>query len=98
MERTLQHPNASKDAVLQGMELIHKNFATLLERYGLTEMETVGEPFDVHAHDALMEEARADVEPGTIIREIQKGYKLNDNILRHAKVIVAKDATGGEAN
>jgi molecular chaperone GrpE len=96
LERTLQHPNASKEAVLQGMELIYKNFAKLLERYGLSSMETVGEYFDVHAHDALLEEVRADVEPGTITKEIQKGYKLNDNVLRHAKVIVAKQAADGE--
>ena len=45
---------------------------------------------DVHLHDALMEEVRDDVEPGTITNEIQKGYMMGDDVLRHAKVIVAK--------
>ena len=91
MERTLEHAGNEKGAVVQGLELIHKNLVKLVERYGVTPMEVLGKPFDVHAHDALMEEGRTDVEPGTITKEIQKGYLLNDSVLRHAKVIVAKN-------
>jgi len=46
----------------------------------------------VHLHDALMEEVRDDVPPGTITNEVQKGYMIGDAVLRHAKVIVAKEA------
>jgi molecular chaperone GrpE len=91
LERTLQHGSADKDALLQGLELINKNLGKVLERYGLEPMGTEGQQFDVNSHDALLEESRSDVEPGTVVKEIQKGYKLNDNVLRHAKVIVAKD-------
>jgi molecular chaperone GrpE len=91
MERTLEHADAGKEAVVQGMDLIYKNLLKLLDRYGVTPMETVGKTFDVHAHDALMEEATNDVPPGTITKEIQKGYWLNDSVLRHAKVVVAKE-------
>lgn len=92
MERTLDHAGSGKEAVLQAMELIHKNFVKLLERYGVTPMQTVGTAFDVHAHDALMQEESEDASPGTVLKEIQRGYVLNDNVLRHAKVIVAKDS------
>jgi molecular chaperone GrpE len=91
LERTLQHGGADKDALLQGLELINKNLGKVLQRYGLEPMGTEGQPFDVSSHDALLEEARSDVQPGTVVKEIQKGYKLNDNVLRHAKVIVAKE-------
>ncbi len=91
MERTLQHVGADKDALLEGLELIHKNFEKVLVRYGLEPMETENQAFDVHSHDALLQEARSDVEPGTVLKEIQKGYKLHGSVLRHAKVIVAKE-------
>ena len=91
LERTLAHIGSEKTAVAQGMELLYKNFQKVLERYGLEPMSTEGAMFDVQAHDAMMEEPRADLEPGTITKEIQKGYLLNGSVLRHAKVIVAKE-------
>jgi molecular chaperone GrpE len=91
LERTLEHARKSDaPSLVEGLDLVHKNFLKLLERYGVKPMETVGKEFDVHLHDALMEEVRDDVEPGTITNEVQRGYMLNENVLRHAKVIVAK--------
>ena len=75
----------------EGVELVYKNFLKTLERYGVRAMQTIGEHFDVHLHDALMEEATHNAAPGTITKEIQKGYLMNDAVLRHAKVIVAKE-------
>jgi molecular chaperone GrpE len=92
IERTLLHAGSEKGAVAEGLELVHKNFLKTLERYGLRHMETIGKAFDVHLHDALMEEVRDDVEPGIVTKEIQKGYMLNETVLRHAKVIVSKEA------
>lgn len=88
LERTLQH--AEKSKLTEGVELVYRNFLKVMERYGVKPMDVVGKPFDVHAHDALMEEASADVAPDTVLKEIQKGYLLNDSVLRHAKVIVSK--------
>jgi molecular chaperone GrpE len=88
LERTLQHAEQGK--LTEGVELVYRNFLKTLERYGVKPMDVVNQPFDVNAHDALMEEVNADVEPGTVTKEIQKGYWLNDAVLRHAKVIVAK--------
>jgi molecular chaperone GrpE len=95
LERTIEHASESDDrssSMMQGIELIYKNFLKTLERYGVHPMQTVGEPFDPMKHDALLEEPRDDVAPGMVTREIQRGYLLNDNILRHAKVFVSKAA------
>ena len=91
LERTLEHASEEKDPLAQGIELLYKNFMKTLERYGVKPMQTVGEEFDPHKQDALMQEPRADVAPGTVTREIQRGYLLNDTVLRHAKVFVAKE-------
>jgi molecular chaperone GrpE len=91
LERTLEHASEEKDPLTQGIELLYKNFMKTLERYGVKPMQTVGEEFDPHKHDALMQEPRTDVAPGMVTREIQRGYLLNDSVLRHAKVFVAKE-------
>ncbi|MDP4200039.1 MAG: nucleotide exchange factor GrpE [Bacteroidota bacterium] len=91
LERTLEHASQEKDPIAQGIELVFKNFIKTLERYGVRPMETAGEPFDPMRHDALMEEPRTDVAPGTVTREIQRGYLMRDAVLRHAKVFVAKE-------
>jgi len=92
LERTIEHAKGQHESIIQGVELIHRNFLKVLERYGLEAMDVVGKPFDVHAHDALMQEVRDDVEPGTVLKEIQRGYTLHGSVVRHAKVIVAKSA------
>jgi len=76
----------------EGIELVYKNFQKILQKNNVKPFEAIGKQFDVHLHDALMEEVRDDVEPGTITNEIQKGYMMGDDVLRHAKVIVAKKA------
>ena len=92
LERTIEHASEGQDPLTQGVELLYKNFLRTLERYGVKPMQTVGEEFDPHKHDALMEEPRTDVAPGIVTKEIQRGYLLNDTVLRHAKVFVAKEA------
>ncbi len=95
LERTIEHVSESNDrssSMMQGIELIYKNFLKTLERYGVHPMQTVGEPFDPMKHDALLEEPRDDVAAGLVTREIQRGYALHDTILRHAKVFVSKAA------
>lgn len=93
LERTLSHIKPEdENSFAQGVQLIYKNLLKTLEQYGVKPIESVGKHFDVMLHDALMEESRSDVEPGTITVEVMKGYMLNDSVLRHAKVVVAKSA------
>ena len=79
----------ASDGFYKGVELIHAKFLRVLEQQGLSTFESVGKPFDVQYHDALFMVPRSDVPPHTIVEEVEKGYKLHDKVLRHAKVIVS---------
>ncbi len=77
------------DSFYKGVELVHNKFSKVLELQGLSSFDSVGKPFDVEYHDALLQMPREGVPPNTVIEEIERGYKLNDKVLRHAKVIVS---------
>jgi molecular chaperone GrpE len=77
----------------RGIELIYQKFLRILESQGMKHYEVVGKPFDAYYHDALLQIARTDVPPHTILEEVEKGYMLNDRVLRHAKVIVSGEPT-----
>lgn len=89
--RSLKAGSESKDydAFFKGVELIYQKFSRILEAQGLVPFESVGKPFDVEYHDALLQMPKDDVPPHTVIEEIERGYMLNDKVLRHAKVIVS---------
>jgi len=80
------------DAFYRGVELIYQKLMKVLEGEGLAPFDSVGKPFDVGYHDALLQVARDDVPPGTVVEEVARGYKLKDRVLRHAKVIVSTAA------
>ncbi len=77
------------DAFYRGVELIYNKFSRTLENEGLVPFESVGKPFDVHFHDALLQIPREDVPPHTVVEEVERGFMLNDRVLRHAKVVVS---------
>jgi molecular chaperone GrpE len=92
------------ESFFKGIELIHNKFIKLLESHGLFPFDSVGKPFNVEYHDALMQLPRSDVPPHTVLEEIERGYKLFEKVIRHAKVIVstepepnAKDPTQGKS-
>jgi molecular chaperone GrpE len=89
--RSLKFGKDVKDyeAFNRGVELIYNKLLKLLEAQGVVPFESLGKPFDVNYHDALLQIPRTDVPPHTVIEEVEKGYKLNDKVLRHAKVIVS---------
>ncbi|MEK7250898.1 MAG: nucleotide exchange factor GrpE [Bacteroidota bacterium] len=81
--------NKDYEAFYKGVELIHNKFSKILEMQGLVPFDSVGKPFDVENHDALLQMPKEGVPPHTVIEEVERGYKLNDKVLRHAKVIVS---------
>jgi molecular chaperone GrpE len=87
------------EAFYRGVELIYQKFTKVLEQLGLVPFESLGKSFDVSYHDALLQLPRADVPPGTVIEEVERGYMYQDRVLRHAKVIVSSapeaEAGGG---
>jgi molecular chaperone GrpE len=72
-----------------GVELIHKQFKDALTKFGLEPVESVGQTFDPHVHEAVTIEPTDKHKENTIIEEFQRGYKLGEKLLRPAKVKVA---------
>jgi molecular chaperone GrpE len=89
--RSLKPGNGQTDgeSFTRGVELIYQKLMKVLEGQGLSSFPSAGKPFDVDYHDALLQVERSDVPAGTVVEEIARGYKLNDKVLRHAKVIVS---------
>ncbi|MBQ36864.1 MAG: nucleotide exchange factor GrpE, partial [Gemmatimonadaceae bacterium] len=73
----------------QGMEIIFKQFTDILGGYGLIEIEAEGQPFDPNLHEALVQVPSDEHPPGTVIQEIEKGYRLNDRVVRPSRVVVS---------
>jgi molecular chaperone GrpE len=79
-------------SVQDGVELVLRLFKSKLERYGVKVIEAKGQPFDPRMHDAISQIPSPDVAPGTIVHEMQKGYRVGDRLLRPAVVVVAAAA------
>ena len=77
-------------SILSGMDMVAKQLVDFLADSGVQAIEAVGEKFDPHAHEAIAQEASAEVEEGRVIRQLRKGYKIKDRLLRPANVIVSK--------
>lgn len=83
--------NASIENLLQGSEATLKIFATTMQQFGIEEVDPAGEPFDPEFHEAISMMPSEDVEPGSVVTVVQKGYSLNGRLLRPAMVIVAAE-------
>ena len=90
LRRALQQETQEAELLKQGVELICGQFNDVLKGYGLAEIESVGQPFDPEVHEALAEVPDDEHAPGTVIEEMEKGYKLNDKVVRYARVVVSK--------
>lgn len=75
--------------VREGIQLIHNKLKSTLNQRGLAEIESVNQVFDTDLHEAITQiPAPSDEMKGKVIDEVQKGYKLNDKVIRYAKVVV----------
>lgn len=91
LERALQHMEKADDvdAVKEGVELIYKKFLKVMETQGVTQMKTEGADFNTDFHEAVTQfPAPSDELKGKVINCTEKGYMLNDTVLRFAKVVV----------
>jgi molecular chaperone GrpE len=87
-DRAFSQP-AGDDQSRAGFELIYKSLQKMLEKYGVQEITEIGE-FDPNLHEAIMQVESADHKPGDIVQILQKGYMFKGQVLRPAKVSVAK--------
>ena len=78
------------EGVTEGMALTLKMLSQATEKFGVTELAPEGEAFDPDYHQAISMQETEGVEPGTVLTVVQKGYLLNDRLVRPAMVVVAK--------
>ena len=91
LEQALQLADKHADAGMhEGLELTMKLFVDALAKYGVHQLDPLGETFDPQQHEAMTLQASADAEPNTILAVFQRGYVLNDRVIRPARVVVAK--------
>lgn len=93
LERALNISETSDDvkAMREGIELIYNKFLKVLNQEGLQKIETDGKDFDTDYHEAIaLVPAPSEEQKGKILDCVQTGYKLNDKVIRHAKVVVAQ--------
>lgn len=86
---SLEDSGGDAEALRQGVELIHKQFKDALTKFGLEPVESIGQTFDPHLHEAVTIEATDKHKENTVIEEFQRGYRIGDKLLRPAKVKVA---------
>src|SRR5699024_8192718 len=75
---------------VQGMELTLRMLAGVMEKFGVTVVDPVGQPFNPEYHEAMSTQPSADAAPNTVLKVVQKGYMLQDRLLRPAMVVVAR--------
>jgi len=79
-------------AFLEGVESTYRLFLSALVEAGAETIEALGQPFDPRIHEAISHEPSHDHEPGTVAREVRRGWRLGDELIRPAQVVVAAPA------
>jgi len=82
---------SSIENLIEGNETTLKLLTTVMQRYGVEDIDPLGEPFDPNQHEAMTMQPSADAEPDSVLTVFQKGYALNGRLLRPARVVVATE-------
>jgi molecular chaperone GrpE len=91
LERAIEHATtqAGTNPIVEGVQLVLRQFVTAFERLEVTPIEALGQPFDPNLHEAISQQ-ESDAAPGTVVQVLQRGYKAGERLLRPALVVVAK--------
>jgi len=90
---------AAKDAdpaIRDGVQMIYDQLLGILRESGVETIDAVGEEFDPNLHEAISQQETAEVEPGMVVEQVQRGYRLNERLVRPARVVVAKAPEAAE--
>jgi molecular chaperone GrpE len=90
LERALAMNNGDGGSVVEGVKLVHADLVGVLQRSGVEPFDPAGEPFDPTLHEALSTRPVEGTHPGMVVDVVEKGYRLNDTILRPARVVVSQ--------
>lgn len=88
-ELALRHIENAPPSLVEGLKAIYRRFVNLLEQQGVTPIQNLGEPFNPRVHEAIDSVCSDKYEPGTVVEEVQRGYRWGDEVLRPARVRVA---------
>lgn len=97
-----QDAEPAYESLKGGVEMVFRKFRDTLETLGVKPIEAEGMLFDETLHEAMMRQPSDEAEPGTVLQEIRKGYRMEDRVIRHSRVVVAAEtsdegAAGDEA-
>jgi molecular chaperone GrpE len=87
---------SSEEQLRDGIAIIHRQLQEILTRMGLSEVESLGKPFDPHVHEAVTQAETLEHPEGTVLEVFQKGYVFKDRLLRPARVSVARAPSAGD--
>lgn len=92
LDLALQYGGQSEESrnMMVGVEMTRTMLLDVLKKHGLVPVGQVGQAFDPNDHEAVGQEEAEGMEPGLIVRIMQKGYRLNEHLLRPARVIVSR--------
>ena len=93
LERSLSHidEETNFESTKKGLLLVHEKFGKIMEAQGIKKIDAKGKQFDVHYHEALMQQPAEGVPPHTVLEFLEPGYIYKDRVIRHAKVIVSQE-------
>ena len=91
LERAIEHAGggAEKNPIVEGVQLVLRQFSTAFERLEVAPVDAMGQPFDPNLHEAISQQ-ESDQPPGTVVQVLQRGYRSGERLLRPALVVVAK--------
>lgn len=88
--QTAEVPQGGIASLQAGVSMIQQQLKNILAETGLEDIDAAGKPFDPALHEAAMQQESAEVPDGHVLRQLRKGYKLRDRLLRAATVVVAR--------
>ena len=90
LERAIEHAvQAGTNPIIEGVQLVLRQFLTAFERLDVVPIEAANQPFDPNLHEAISQ-MESEAPPGTVVQVLQRGYRSGDRLLRPALVVVAK--------
>jgi len=92
LERAIDHGRESGNSkgLLEGVEMTYKSFLSVIQKFGVSQIEALGTEFDPNLHEALMVQEDTQEPPGRVISQAQKGYLMHNRLMRPAMVVVSK--------
>jgi molecular chaperone GrpE len=99
LDRAIAHAREHEDkgsGLLDGVEMTQRQLHKVLEKYNVCPIDALDQPFDSSCHEAMGQMERDDCPPNTVVEEMQKGYTLNERLLRPSMVMVSKKSSSAE--